>query len=300
MVKVSVIVCTWNPRIDFIARTLAGLQRQTLAVTDWELILVDNNSNPPVSEQGINLPVNCRLVVESRAGLTSARLCGISQSQAPLLVFVDDDNVLAEDYLENALTIYYDYPKMGVWGGRSLPEFELSPPDWMKPFWANLALHDFDKDRWTNQRDFSCFPCGAGMCLRHEVALSYADEVRKNDSKLKLDRTGGSLASAGDTDIVLDALKSGWGIGKFTKLLLTHIIPKERLTLEYHCRLAHGMGVSIGQINGRDAHSYPITLKGWVRGFVGVLRTKGPARKVRWAAFKAYQKGLREGWMQHR
>lgn len=294
--KISVIVCTWNPRLDFIRRTLAGLQEQTLAITDWELILVDNNSKPPVSELGLNMPANCRLVVEPRAGLTSARLCGISHSLAPLLVFVDDDNILASNYLVNALTISKDYSRIGIWGGRSLPEFEVLPPDWVRPFWANLALHDFDHDRWTNQKDFSCFPCGAGMCLRREVALHYAAEVSGNETKRKLDRTAGSLASAGDTDIVLDGLKAGWGIGKFTSLSLTHIIPKERLTLDYHCRLAHGMGISIGHINGRDANSNPITLKGWVRGIVEVLRLKGPARKIRWAAFKAYQEGLKSGY----
>lgn len=294
--KISVVVCTWNPRQENISRTISGLINQRMTVSDWELIVVDNNSYPALEARNIVLPANGRIIKEPTPGLTAARLCGIAHSSAPLVVFVDDDNVLSPDYLEIASQIAAFHPAIGVFGGRSLPDFEISPPDWMKPFWANLALHDFDKDRWTNQRDFSCFPCGAGMCLRREVALCYTDAVRENESKLKLDRTGGSLASAGDTDIVLDALKAGWGIGKFTKLSLTHIIPKERLTLEYHCRLAHGMGMSIGQINGRDAISYPITLKGWVRGFVDVLLTKGPARKVRWAAFRAYQKGLKSGY----
>jgi hypothetical protein len=211
---------------------------------------------------------------------------------------VDDDNILAADYLETALQISVNHLKLGVFGGRSLPEFEIAPPDWMKPFWANLALHDFDSDQWTNQKDFSCFPCGAGMCLRRELAEVWARRVKDDLLSLSLGRRGKSLASGEDTEIVLEALKAGWGVGRFKALALNHIIPKERLTLEYHCRLAHGIGVSIGQINGRDSQTNPRTLGGFLKGLSGVLLTRGPARKVRWAAFKGYRQGLRDGWLQ--
>lgn len=294
--QLSVVICTWNPRESYLRRTLSGLEAQTLPASQWELVVIDNNSTPSLSERGFDLPANGRIVREPSPGLTAARLRGIGETAAPLIVFVDDDNVLAPDYLEKASHIAQRHPMLGAWGGRSLPEFETPPPDWMKPFWANLALHDFPADRWTNQRDFSCFPCGAGMCLRREVANLYVEQLHKDGLRRGLGRTGLSLSSGEDTDLVLTALASGWGIGKFTSLSLLHLIPKERLTLEYHCRLARGMGISIGQLNGRAAVRNPLTVQSTLRGLITVLRTRGPGRKVRWAAFKAYREGLRNGW----
>lgn len=289
-------VCTWNPRQDYLQRTLDALARQTLPAELWELVVVDNHSSPPVAERGFAMPGNARLVLEAQAGLTSARLRGIAETRGEMLVFVDDDNLLAPDYLEVARRIAAEHPKIGVFGGRSLPEFEAPPPEWMKPFWPNLALHDFDEDQWTNRRDFSCFPCGAGMCIRRDAANRYVMLVQRDSFRKGLDRSAGSLSSGGDTDIVLETLSGGWGVGRFKELSLLHIIPAARMSVEYHCRLAWGMGVSIGQLNGRSSRTYPVGFAMLLRGLAPVMRARGPERKVRWAAFRAYRQGLREGW----
>ena len=43
---VSVIICTHNPRSDYLERCLAALSDQTLVKDQWELIIVDNASAP--------------------------------------------------------------------------------------------------------------------------------------------------------------------------------------------------------------------------------------------------------------
>ena len=50
-----------------------------------------------------------RHVLEEKVGLTFARLCGIEESQASLLVIVDDDNILAPDFLERAIALRARY-----------------------------------------------------------------------------------------------------------------------------------------------------------------------------------------------
>ena len=45
---------------------------------------------------------NGRHVREDELGLTPARLRGVAEAVAELLVFVDDDNILDPDYLEQA------------------------------------------------------------------------------------------------------------------------------------------------------------------------------------------------------
>jgi glycosyltransferase involved in cell wall biosynthesis len=45
---ISVVLCTYNPRTDYLQRCVDGLRKQTLDQTAWELVVVDNNSQPAV------------------------------------------------------------------------------------------------------------------------------------------------------------------------------------------------------------------------------------------------------------
>ncbi len=48
----SVVLCTYNPRADYLQRVIEGLKAQTLRQSAWELIVVDNNSQPPLRVAG--------------------------------------------------------------------------------------------------------------------------------------------------------------------------------------------------------------------------------------------------------
>ena len=242
--NISVIVCTRNPRQDYLRRVLDALVDQTYPSDAWELILVDNGSNPPIQVT----KNQCRVVVEPQPGLTNARLKGISEARGEWLIFVDDDNVLSPDYLEAASRIWTGFPQLGALGGRTSPEFETEPPAWLGPFYPHLALINVDRDCWSNRKDFGVFPCGAGLCIRRELAAAYADEVRVDDHRRKLDRTDQSLISCGDTDMVVFCIQKGFGVGRFRALHLTHIIPRQRLDYGYNKRLAYGIGYSVGEI----------------------------------------------------
>src|SRR5712671_4531106 len=51
--EISVVLCTYNPREDYLRRVVDGLRAQTLPQGQWEFIVVDNASNPPVGEASI-------------------------------------------------------------------------------------------------------------------------------------------------------------------------------------------------------------------------------------------------------
>src|SRR5271154_1339560 len=98
--EVSVIICTHNPRLHYLRRTLDALAEQTLPKDRWELLLIDNMSREPVSSAwDLSWHPNARHVREEALGLTNARLRGIRESKGEYLVFIDDDNVAAADYL---------------------------------------------------------------------------------------------------------------------------------------------------------------------------------------------------------
>jgi glycosyltransferase involved in cell wall biosynthesis len=47
----TVVICTHNPRQDYLDRVLHALQVQTLAVDRWELLVIDNASKLSVANR---------------------------------------------------------------------------------------------------------------------------------------------------------------------------------------------------------------------------------------------------------
>jgi glycosyltransferase involved in cell wall biosynthesis len=241
----GVIVCTHNPRADYLQRTLEALKRQTLPMSDWELLVIDNGSRVPLADRiDLTWHPHGRVVREDKLGLTHARLRGIAESAADLLVFVDDDNVLDEDYLVQGLRIGREWPQLGVWGGSIVAEYEVSPPKHLHSSLHLLALREVTTPAWSNV--WNCAesePYGAGLCLRRDVALAYLTNYEKAEVKVS-DRTGTALLSGGDTDIAFFACSTGRGMGVFPSLRVLHLISAQRLNDDYVVRIAHGITTS--------------------------------------------------------
>jgi glycosyltransferase involved in cell wall biosynthesis len=244
-ILVTVIICTNNPRPDYLSRVLQALKVQTLPKEIWELLLVDNASEKILStEIDLSWHSNSRHIREEQLGLTPARLRGIKESQSEVLVFVDDDNVLDVDYLEVALKISENYPFIGAWGGQIRAEFEIAPPDWTKTHWWRLAVIEFEKDTWSNVTSANTHPCGAGLCIRTVVADRYVNLTHNDSNRINLDRKGKSLSSCGDLDFAFTACDIGLGMGRFTKLKMTHLISAKRLEEDYLLALTEGNAYS--------------------------------------------------------
>src|SRR5262249_27477120 len=132
----SVLLCTPEPRPRHIPRNPDSLRAQTLPADQWRLILVDNGSNSPLRGQlDVAWHPWAKIEEEPMAGLTPARVRAIRLSEGPLVVFVDDDNVLRSDYLEKAVAIASQWPRLGAWGGSLEAEFEEPPHEWTRGYW---------------------------------------------------------------------------------------------------------------------------------------------------------------------
>ena len=278
--KISVIICTHNPREEYLQRTLEALEKQSLPKDQWELLLIDNASKQPlvaggekkrpelrdqrsddrdrrtevgdrrsddgdrreVGEVYLSWHPNARIVREESLGLTVARLRGIAECRADLLVFVDDDNVLFSDYLEQCLKISDEWPMLGAWGGQQFPEFEGGAPaeQWKVGFYTGTI----DKNVWSNNYDPAAVPIGAGMCIRKTVAEEYGRKAATDDLRRQLGRAGAVLNSGEDFDLAFTACDQGLGAGRFRNLKLQHLIPQSRLRDEYIENLCEGFGYS--------------------------------------------------------
>jgi glycosyltransferase involved in cell wall biosynthesis len=202
-------------------RVLNALRVQTLPLDRWELLLVDNASDTSLAETwDVTWHPRGRVGLEKTLGLTHARICGIEQSCAGLLVFVDDDNLLAPDFLSRALEIARDWPILGTWGGQCWPDFEVTPDKWSREYWTP---RDSTHDRWSNLPELSiAMPSGGGMCVRRRVAEAYVALLKKDPARRMLGRAGNQLLSADDRDLSLTACDLGLGNGIFPALQLTH------------------------------------------------------------------------------
>lgn len=292
---ITVVIPTRNPHPGRLTCTLAGLAAQTLPRAAWETVLVDNGSEPALPDTTVAaLPSTKRVVREASIGLTPARLAGIRAAQGDVLVFVDDDNVLDPGYLAAAAECFGSRPSLGAAGGPVVPEWESSPPAWTREFHGLLALRDLSSETkiakggphapWP---DFA--PVGAGLAVRRTYAMAYAQAVERDPRRRQLDRSGVSLASGGDNDLVFTTLHAGGDVGYFPNLRLRHLIPSSRLAPAYLARLHRGImrtWVQVLALHGQCP--WPAIAPGSVslraaRAYVRTRAWRGPAKKVRWA-----------------
>jgi glycosyltransferase involved in cell wall biosynthesis len=244
---VSVILCTHNPRPDYLGRVLASLRGQTLPAEQWEFLLIDNASKQPLAEiWDISWHSRGRHVREDELGLTAARLRGIRESTGELLVFVDDDNLLAPNFLVQATAISARCPALGVFGAGILePEFEVQPPVELRPRLGLLALRRELSTVWNcNTSDIRCKPWGAGLCAKRCVADSYRQLVSDLEITAVLDRRGERLFCGGDDVFSRVAAEFGLRFGVFPELWITHLISAGRLNQDYLVRLIHDHALS--------------------------------------------------------
>lgn len=277
--KLSVIICTRNPRESYLVRVLEALRNQSLSKDQWELLIVDNASDQPLAGRfALDWHPAGRHVREMEPGLTPARLRGIREAVGDILVFVDDDNVLEPTYLETAERISHTHPFLGAWGGEIAGEFEVEPPADLVRYLGVLALREVLAPRWSNALDdWKSQPFGAGLCVRRALAEVYADECGRSRLRKRLDRQGSDTLSGGDMDMVLTArlLNLGWGV--FPSLRLTHLIPGARLQFSYLLKLTEGItasGVLLDLVH-RDKRPADSAMVGTALQFARAFRNGG-------------------------
>ena len=241
-IRISVIIPTYNPDQARLNQTLTALKKQTLPAQDWEIILVDNNSN---NDALLHLETlwhpNFRIVKETKQGLTYARIKGFKQANGDFIVMVDDDNLLDNHYLATVLSFFEKNIQVGSIGGKSIALFEnLVPEKWKKDFLKMLAVRDLGDDLLISDTTLTVYPTfapiGAGMGLKKEALKAYIDDIENNEN-ITTDRVGNSLASGGDNEINIFMLKQGYAVAYLSQLTLQHIIPSTRLSKYYLARL---------------------------------------------------------------
>ena len=245
---VSLILCTYNPHRGLLEWALESLEKQTLDKSQFEIIVVDNNSSPPLNTSSMknsaNLPL--RIIREPRQGLTFSRCAGIAEASAELLVFMDDDNHLDPDYLENAVTIAAKEPQIGVYGGISRAVLERPIHHWKEKVIPHLGVRNYGPDPITSFEDRwgEWEPIGAGMVSRRDVAETFVHAVETSSIAGKLGRQGNKLFSGEDSLFARLANRLGYACSYQPSLSLSHFMKKSRFKPLHLSRTLKGHGRS--------------------------------------------------------
>lgn len=246
----SLVVCTYNPQERILRRCLAAialLNRQGIAA---EVILVDNNSTPGVQDMECvqhfrpGIPA-MRVLHESRPGVKFARMRAIEEAAGDYVVYVDTDNELEANYLQELAQLIKQYPQVGAWGpGVVQVEFLDGVPPHLESC-ARAAFQERHESeiRMAREQEWQdCYPFGTGLCIRTDVLREY-NRLALNGIFTFEGRKGNSLTSGEDTQMILLAIRIGYFAGVAPSLRLKHLIPAGKANWPYMKRLAFGTAV---------------------------------------------------------
>ena len=292
MLEISVVICTHNPIIYNLRRVLLGLKNQTLSFSQWELIVIDNFSKIPVEKRiDISWHPNNRIIREDSLGLVRARLKGILESKGNVLIFVDDDNILHPDYLEIANKIAHLRPYLGAFGGSAIGEFETEPDRSVIPYLEMIAIRHVKNIAIGSFYEWRNTPAGAGLVVKREVANYYAEKLNYDLVRMELDRKGDSLMSSGDIDLAYTSIDLGYLNGLFPELVLTHVIPSNRVTVDYLVNLQKFNVLSNNILEYYRFKKWP-TGKNWKAYFIQQVKNLMNRNLLEYKLEKARRKGF--------
>lgn len=237
----SVIICTYN-RASYLRHTLQSLLDATADPARFEVLVIDNNSADDtaavVKDIADAYPRNAiHYHHEPQQGLSHARNRGIRASQAPVLLFVDDDVHVPDGYLQAWLRFFDRNPGAAGGGGRIRVQFDDPRPAWMSHFLLPLLGHH---DLGKRQKPYPArkYPFGGNMAFRRTVFDTYGV------FNTELGRKGGQLMASEEKEFY-GRLPAGVTICYLPDALLYHRVGHERLNESYIRKQAEGLGRSI-------------------------------------------------------
>jgi len=230
--KVTVLICTFN-RFESLVRTLENVTASTLPASwDWEVLVVDNNSNDQTREAVngfcVRYPGRFRYLFEPQPGLSNARNAGLRAAHGDVLAFTDDDVTVSPDWLHNLTAGLMDRQWAGA-GGRTLPAQPFSPPEWLAktdPFqWGGVLGGLFDLG--DKAVELHMAPYGTNMAFRKQMFELYGE------FRVDLGRRHGNLMGCEDTEFGNRLIAAGERLRYEPLAVAYHPIQDSRVNKQY-------------------------------------------------------------------
>jgi len=241
---VAVIIPTYN-RAALLAETLDRLAQMQCRVASWEVIVVDNNSTDDtravVESRAAGFPVPLSYMFERAQGRSHALNTGINGCAAPVLVFTDDDVLVADGWLDAAAAPLLAPGDIDYTGGPVRPIWEAPRPNWLSArksdLWGTIAILDYGDEPFIFEQRWRV-PLGANMAVRRTLF----DRIGLFSSRLG--RTGKRLLGQEVPELLARARTAGARGLYVPEMIVDHHVPASRLKKSYFRRWWYGKGIS--------------------------------------------------------
>ncbi len=241
---ISVVVCTYN-REKFINNCLQSLKNQSLAQQNFEVLVVDNNSKDRSAEIikefiALNKELPFFYYHEANQGLSFARNRGIKEAKGTWITYIDDDAEADVDFLKNLKLAIETYRDAVGFGGKILPNYVDSKPDWMTSYVEGAFASKLDRGEKIGVfgKDISGFPIGCNM--------TYTKEILKKIGGFnpQLGRLGNLSMAGEEKHVFTEILAEGRDVVYLPNVTVNHVVEQYRLRVENLISLSYGIGAS--------------------------------------------------------
>jgi glycosyltransferase involved in cell wall biosynthesis len=275
----SVVIPT-NNRSRNLHLLLESLNSQQQVPFKWEILVIDNGSKDNTKEvinefsQKILIPI--RYIYEDKPGLHFARHRGATEATGEIVAYLDDDTVLASDWISGAQLILSNKADAVV--SRILPQWETPPPVWLirlydKGVFGLLTLLDMGE---TPKKIDPSYVWGASFFIRRSLILDLGG-FNPDGLPPELIRFRGD----GESGFFRKFKKKGYSAWYYPQSIAYHCISEERMTMEYLCKRSFNQGISdsftqIRKISGSGKNKNG-KLINWLTGYpkVQIIIIKG-------------------------
>ena len=274
----SVLICTRN-RGRLLAEAIESLGRSVTTVP-WELLLVDNASTDDtaaiIAAAAERFPVPVRYVHEPRLGKTCALNTGLQLAAGQVIVFGDDDQRFAPDWIETGTRPLLDDPSVHYAGGPVLPLLGAEPPAWLDLGFAEmrapLGLFDYGPDAFIFEVRHR-IPGGGNMAIR----ASLAEQI--GGFREDLGRRGRSLLGQEQAEFFARSRAAGARGLYVPGMIVHHQVPPERLRRRYFMRWWYWKGIAHARWQSSAHNGIPRFVYGEsARALLALTRAARPDR----------------------
>lgn len=250
---ISVIVPTLN-RAVLLEKTLMSFTRQDIDSNAFEILVIDNGSSDNTREVVARFGTrfsNIRYIIETKPGLHEGRHRGLLESRGDILSYADDDIDALPSWL-TAISNCFENPKIGLVGGKNIPDYESEPPEWLEKFWVTTdqgkyntyySLLDFGDDIKTIDPHYVF---GCNFSVRKSIVLN-ARGFHPDGMPQSMIRYRGD----GETHVARHVEKSGYQTLYDPKASVRHCVPMSRMNMEYMTKRAFAEGITQSYIDTR-------------------------------------------------
>ncbi|MDH3973178.1 MAG: glycosyltransferase [Deltaproteobacteria bacterium] len=236
---ISIVVCTYN-RAELLKGCLESLAHQSVEESDYEVIIVDNNSTDnteDIANAFAERYPNFFYVKEANQGLSHARNKGYMEARGKYVAYIDDDARAEARWAELIVEAFEIVtPAPVAVGGKILPWYDIPPPTW---FSDSVEMRSWGEEKgFLKQPDAQFGFSGSNMAINKSVLVKY------NGFSADYGMLGIMMGFGEEAELFYRIYKEHPLFWYDPAVQVRHRVPAEKMTLYYQIKRSFMAGIA--------------------------------------------------------